>query len=290
MTHRFTQLFAAPHRKAFIPFFTLGDPDPGASFELICTAVEAGADAIELGFPFSDPITDGPVNQRSMQRALKAGTTYATCLELLRRIRSRYPALPIGLLLYYNLLHMRGDRAYAEFADIGIDAIVCSDLPFDESEGHMQMLAAHGLGCIQMVAPNTPGDRASKLLDHSSAFTYVISRFGTTGTNEHFDDEALRRIERLRQSTSQPFVVGFGISTVAQAQAFWQRGANGVIVGSLFSLCIENHLQSIPSVHAFIDGFISEVQGGKACQNVQDAASPTQRVVAAPSFPARNER
>lgn len=176
MTNRFIQLFADPDRKAFIPFFTLGDPHPDSSFELICTAVDAGADAIELGFPFSDPITDGPVNQRSMQRALMAGTNYDTCLELLRRIRSRYPALPIGLRLYYNLLHMRGDKAYAEFADIGVDAIVCSDLPFDESDWHMQMLASHGLGCIQMVAPNTPNERASNLLNHSSTPDMVLLR------------------------------------------------------------------------------------------------------------------
>ncbi|MFN3735486.1 tryptophan synthase subunit alpha [Comamonas testosteroni] len=265
MTNRFNQLFANPQRKAFIPFFTLGDPNPESSFELICTAVDAGADALELGFPFSDPITDGPVNQRSMHRALKAGTNYETCLTLLRRIRIKYPSLPIGLLLYYNLLYMRGSEAYAEFSEIGIDAIVCSDLPFDESEWHMQKLADTGLGCIQMIAPNTPSERAVSLLKHSSAFTYVISRFGTTGTNEHFETEALTRIESLSQVSTQPIVVGFGISKVPQVQDFWKHGANGVIIGSLFSLQIENSLHDIPSVQAFIDGFISEVQASKAC-------------------------
>lgn len=263
MSNRFNQLFANPNRKAFIPFFTLGDPNPESSYELICTAVDAGADAVELGFPFSDPITDGPVNQRSMQRALKAGTRYETCLELLRRIRSRYPYLPIGLLLYYNLLYMRGSKAYQEFADIGVDAIVCSDLPFDESTWHMQMLAVNGLGCIQMIAPNTPHERAMKLLDYSSAFTYVISRFGTTGTSEHFEDEALQRIERISRASSQPIVVGFGISKVEQVREFWRHGANGVIIGSLFSLRIENNLQDIPSVQAVINGFITQVQQEK---------------------------
>ena len=264
MTNRFQKMFARQDRKAFIPFFTLGDPNPQASYELICTAVDAGADALELGFPFSDPITDGPVNQRSMQRALIAGTKYDTCLELLRRIRSRYPDLPIGLLLYYNLLYMRGDKAYAEFSDIGIDAIVCSDLPFEESARHTWFLAKNGLGCIQMIAPNTPKERALKLLSHSSAFTYVISRFGTTGAIEKFEVDALKRIEHLRQASTYPLVVGFGISKIDQVRDFWNYGANGVIIGSLFSLCIEKNLQNIPAVHTFIDDFITKIQHSKA--------------------------
>lgn len=261
---RFSLIFSNPAYRAFIPFFTLGDPNPETSFELICTAVDAGADAVELGFPFSDPITDGPVNQRSMRRALDAGTTYETCLELLHKIRLRYPRLPIGLLLYYNLLHMRGISAYDEFSDIGVDGIVCSDLPFDESGSHMMQLHRSGIGCIQMIAPNTPFDRANMLLAHSSAFTYVISRFGTTGTCEQFEQESLQRIERLCRISNQPVVVGFGISNVEQVRALWQCGANGVIVGSLFSLCIEEHLADIPSAKAFIRDFIGQIRQKEA--------------------------
>lgn len=262
--NRFSRLFSNPADRVFIPFFTLGDPDPSTSFELICAAVDAGADGVELGFPFSDPITDGPVNQRSMRRALDAGTTYDTCLDLLRQIRHRYPSLPIGLLLYYNLLHTRGESAYPELAQIGVDAIVCSDLPFDESANHMAQLLRNRIGSIQMIAPNTPLERASKLLDHSSAFTYVISRFGTTGTSEIVDEDALPRIARLRRLSTQPIVVGFGISKVDQVRAFWRSGANGVIVGSLFSLCIERHLADIPAVKFFIRDFIDRVREERA--------------------------
>jgi len=263
IVNRFNHLFALPAHRAFIPFFTLGDPNPESSFEMICTAVDAGADAVELGFPFSDPITDGPVNQRSMRRALDAGTKYDTCLDLLRRVRSRYPALPIGLLLYYNLLYMRGERAYGELAEIGVDAVVCSDLPYDESASHMAALARHGLGCIQMVAPNTPLARAKLLLAQSSAFTYVISRFGTTGTSEHFDRAAVERIERLSQSSPQPIVVGFGISKVEQVHDFWRSGARGVIVGSLFSLCIEHNLNELGKARTLVRDFILRVQTDK---------------------------
>jgi len=261
--NRFNRLFARPQCRAFIPFFTLGDPNPQDSFDLICAAVDAGADAVELGFPFSDPITDGPVNQRSMRRALDAGAKYDTCLDLLRCIRHRYPDLPIGLLLYYNLLYMRGHDAYQELAKVGIDAVVCSDLPFEESEAHMAQLSAHGLGSIQMVAPNTPLERAKLLLAQSSAFTYVISRFGTTGTSEHFEQDSTERIERLSQASSQPIVVGFGISKVEQVRSFWHSGAQGVIVGSLFSLSIENHLSDLARVESFIREFIGQVREAK---------------------------
>lgn len=261
--NRFNQLFAQSTQRAFIPFFTLGDPNPEDSFDMICTAVDAGADGIELGFPFSDPITDGPVNQRSMRRALNAGTTYRTCLDLLSRVRAKYPALPIGLLLYYNLLYMRGADAYRELADIGIDAIVCSDLPYEESADHMAELSRHGLGCIQMVAPNTPLARAKLLFSTSSAFTYVISRFGTTGTSEQFERSATERIALLSQSTDAPIVVGFGISKVEQVHDFWRSGAHGVIVGSLFSMCIEKHLQDLAAARIIVREFIADVQSGK---------------------------
>ncbi|HEX6705272.1 MAG TPA: tryptophan synthase subunit alpha [Albitalea sp.] len=262
--NRFDKLFDRPDRRAFIPFFTLGDPTPKASLDIIRAAVDAGADALELGFPFSDPITDGPVNQRSMQRALKAGVTYAACVEMVREIRSAYPDLAIGLLLYYNLLFMRGDSAYQELADIGIDAVVCSDLPLDESFAHMQALRANGLGCIQMVAPNTGAERARRLIGESSAFTYVISRFGTTGSAEDLEPDTLARVHRLG-ACQRPLVVGFGISKVSHVRELWKAGAHGVIIGSLFSLKIEKNPHDCAPAVEFIRNFISQIQAGKPC-------------------------
>ncbi|GLZ30976.1 tryptophan synthase subunit alpha [Lentzea sp. NBRC 105346] len=254
--NRFDKTFQAADRKMFIPFFTLGDPNREESLALIRAAVDAGADAVELGFPFSDPITDGPINQRSMARSLKAGMTYDGCVEMLRDIREIYPDLPIGLLLYYNLLFKRGRSAYAELADIGVDGVVCSDLPIDESAEHMELLAEHGLGCIQMVAPNTPIDRATRLFDTSSAFTYVISRFGTTGPSAEFEDNSVQRIEMLRSLTDKPIVVGFGVSKHSQVVDFWNAGADGVIVGSHFSLLVERNLDDVSLARKEIEGFV----------------------------------
>ena len=250
-----------PDRKLFIPFFTLGDPNREESMRLIRAAVDAGADAVELGFPFSDPVSDGPINQRSMQRSLASGMIFDGCVEMIREIRALYPDLPIGLLLYYNLLFKRGERAYAEFASAGVDAVVCSDLPLEESGRHIELLRAHGIGCIQMIAPNTPTERAARLIEGSSAFTYVISRFGTTGpSNARFEDGSVHRVTRLRKLSEKPLVVGFGISRKEQVAYFWNAGANGVIVGSHFSLLIEQNLDDLDVARQEIEDFVRTVR------------------------------
>lgn len=258
--NRFETSFQQPHRKLFIPFFTLGDPNREESTQLIRAAVDAGADAVELGFPFSDPITDGPINQRSMQRALASGMTFGSCVEMIAEIRALYPDLPIGLLLYYNLLFKRGPHAYAELAEAGVDAVVCSDLPLEESDQHVELLRSHGIGCIQMIAPNTPPDRAAILIDQSSAFTYVISRFGTTGPITHFEDNSLHRVALLRELSEKPLVVGFGINRKDQVAGFWNVGANGVIVGSHFSLIVEQNLDDLLVARKEIEEFVRTVR------------------------------
>jgi tryptophan synthase alpha chain len=262
--NRFDVMFEQKDHKYFIPFFTLGDPNREGSISLIRAAVDAGADAVELGFPFSDPTTDGPINQRSMQRALASGMTYDACVSMVREIRLTYPMLPIGLLLYYNLLFKRGDQAYAELAHSGVDAVVCSDLTIEESSQHVSLLHAHGLGCIQMIAPNTPMARASRLIENSTAFTYVISRFGTTGPSERFEEDAVRRVGRLRRLSNKPLVVGFGISRKDQALEFWHAGANGIIVGSYFSLLVEENIENLAIARSKIQSFVSEVRNSNA--------------------------
>jgi tryptophan synthase alpha chain len=254
--NRFDTAFAKPNQKSFIAFFTLGDPNREESMQLIRTAVDAGADGLELGFPFSDPITDGPINQRSMRRSLSSGMTYDGCVNMLREIRALYPDLAIGLLLYYNLLFRRGERAYAELAEVGVDGAVCSDLPLEESDRHIELLRTHGIGSVQMIAPNTPTERAARLIEASSAFTYVISRFGTTGPSAQFADDSLQRVARLRELSDKPLVVGFGISRKDQVTDFWNAGANGVIVGSHFSLLVEQHLNDPSVARKEIDKFV----------------------------------
>jgi len=259
--NRFNTLFSDPSRQVFLPFFTLGDPTPEKSLSLIKAAIDAGADALELGIPFSDPIADGPTNQRSMERALKAGMTFDKALIMIASIRAYAPDLPIGLLLYYNLMYRRGlGIAHGDLAAAGVDAIVSADLPIEESEQHEQSLKKHGLGAIQMIAPNTPDDRAKILFDRSSAFTYVLSGFGPTGVRHEVDPRTLERVQHLRKLNNKPMVVGFGISQPEHVQVIHQAGAHGAIVGSKFSQVIEENLQDLAQAEQWISQFIRDIK------------------------------
>ena len=258
--NRFNRLFQNK-KKVFVPFFTLGDPNIEDSVRMIKAMIDAGADVLELGIPFSDPIADGPTNQRSMIRARQAGATFDQCLQMLQEIRRYHADIPIGLLLYYNLIHRRGmDRAHQELANAGVDGIVSADLPLDESAAHEASLQKHGIGAVQMIAPNTPDKRAIALFDRSSAFTYVLSGFGTTGVKTQLVSSTLERVKHVRTLSDKPMIVGFGISQPEHVHAVWQAGADGAIVGSCFTKIIETHQDNINLVIKKITDFVKAVK------------------------------
>ena len=275
--NRFDDLFAQRDRRAFVPFFTLGDPDWETSREIIVSAVHAGADALELGYPFADPISDGPTNQKSMQRALRAGATFDSCTKLVASIRRRFPNLPISLLLYYNLLYFQENEGYRKVADAGVDAIVISDLPFEESHRHVASLRRHGIGCVQMVAPNTSVERARVLFEESRGFTYVISRFGTTGADRQLSAATVERVRLLRSITDKPYAVGFGISHPDHVRQIWDAGADGVIVGSHFISMIERNVGAIAPAITGICGFIADVKAPALAAPIPSALDPFDR-------------
>ncbi|WP_119343290.1 tryptophan synthase subunit alpha [Facilibium subflavum] len=258
--NRFEKLFAQKNKKIFVPFFTLGDPDFDQSFFLIKSAIDAGADALELGFAFSDPIADGPTNQRSMQRALKSGMSFDRSIALLQKIRQYNKTIPIGLLLYYNLLFSQGERAYEKLSQVGVDGVVCADLPFDEATAHLALLKKYDIGAVQMIAPNADDQRVKQLAQNSSAFNYVLSGFGTTGTKKEVAQETIDRVKHLSKLIDQPIIVGFGISSPAHVRKIWQAGADGAIVGSFFSSIIEANLDNIAQAATQISEFIKDVK------------------------------
>lgn len=256
--NRFETLFGDGQKRAFIPFWMLGDPDCERSLLIIKALIEAGADALELGIPFSDPLADGPTIQGSAARALAAGCTVQKSIELIARLRSRSD-IPIGLLVYYNLIYRRGVETFCrELADAGADAVLAADLPLEESEPLEVALRDHSVGCVQLVAPNTPPARALQLIQRSTAFTYVVSTFGTTGARVELDRDTEQRVRDLRARTDQPLVVGFGISQPRQAITLHEAGASGVIVGSALVQHLEPHFDDAAALVRNAERFVKD--------------------------------
>ncbi len=257
--NRFKILFQDPHRNAFIPFWMLGDPNFDTSLVIIEALIDAGADALELGIPFSDPLADGPTIQRSAQRALAAGATVQSSIALIERLRRRTD-IPIGLLVYYNLIYQRGVEAFCrQLAQAGADAVLAADLPLEECGDLECMLQTYHLGHVHLVAPNTPSVRALHLVQRSTAFTYLISTFGTTGARDRLSLSTEQSVRQLRHCCDQPLVVGFGISRPAQAKALYSAGASGVIVGSALIQHLEQHFNDrsglLKHINDFVQGF-----------------------------------
>jgi tryptophan synthase alpha chain len=218
----------ASGRRALVVYVTAGHPDDERSGELIDGLDDAGADVIEVGVPFSDPIADGPTIQASSQRALEQGMTLDRTLELIARRKTR---APVVLFSYLNpLLAARADLL-PRAADAGVAGVLVTDLPVgadDELEG---WLASGPLAFIRLVAPTTPPDRMALIGRHGRGFVYLISRLGVTGERRDVPDDLPRTIDTLRAATSLPICVGFGISDPEQARAVG-RLADGVVVGS----------------------------------------------------------
>ncbi len=218
---------------ALVPFAVLGDPDRDRSVRWIERLIDAGADAIELGFPFSDPIADGPVIQQASQRALRAGSTVAGCFASIERIRSRHPDLPIGLLVYANLVVHRGlARFYAEARKSGVDSVLVADVPLEESEAFSAAAEAADVAPIMIVPPNASVERIARIVGQTRGYTYVTTRAGVTGEGAPSDRDLATRIAAIRAHGAPPPLVGFGISSPADVRYALDAGAAGIIVGS----------------------------------------------------------
>jgi tryptophan synthase alpha chain len=230
---------AAERRSAFIPFLTAGDPDLATTGRLLGALVAGGADLIELGVPFSDPIADGPVIQRASSRALAAGTTLPAVLELVARERDSL-GVPVVLFTYYNPIHARGVATFAEQAGAsGVDGVLCVDLPPEEGAAELgPALAAQGVDSIYLLAPTSTRERVRRVAEASTGFVYYVSRTGVTGERRRLPPDLLRAARRLRRKLPQPLAVGFGISTPEQV-AQLARVADGVVVGSALVRLVE---------------------------------------------------
>ena len=222
----------AQQRAAFVPFVTAGDPDFDTSLAILKALPGVGADVIELGMPFSDPMADGPAVQASSLRALKAGGTMNRTLELAREFRKTDSKTPIVLMGYYNPIHIRGADQFArDAADAGVDGLLIVDLPPEEDAVLRKPAQSLGLDVIRLVTPTTHDARLAKVLQDASGYLYYVSITGVTGTKSFAEDDVKAALTRIRKASRLPVAVGFGIKTPTQAAQI-ARIADAAVVGS----------------------------------------------------------
>ena len=220
-------------RKALIPFLTAGDPSLEATVPAMHALVGAGADVIELGVPFSDPMADGPTIQRSSERALARGAGLGWVLDAVRRFRERDADTPVVLMGYLNPVEIRGAQRFAsEAAAAGVDGVLLVDLPPEEAPEFREAFDARGLALVLLASPTTPDGRLAQLLDQARGYLYYVSFAGVTGASDRLDPEAAAaQLRAIRAASPVPVVAGFGIADAASAAAM-AADADGVVVGS----------------------------------------------------------
>jgi tryptophan synthase alpha chain len=229
--HRFAEL-KAQGRAALVTFLTAGDPDPATSLAILAALPAAGADVVELGMPFTDPMADGPAIQMSSQRALKAGQTLKQTLDMVRAFRRDETATPIVLMGYYNPIYIYGvDRFLVDARSAGVDGLIVVDLPPEEDEELCLPALKAGLNFIRLATPTTDDKRLPAVLANTSGFVYYVSITGITGSAAPDPGQVTAAVSRIKRHTRLPVAVGFGVRTAEQAAAI-AAGADGVVVGS----------------------------------------------------------
>lgn len=246
------ELLSNEGRKGFIPFVSAGDPDVETSKKIVLTLAENGADIIELGVPFSDPMADGPTIQASSQRALENGVTLADVLSMSTDIRTKTD-VPMVLFSYLNPLFRYGiERLAADASAAGIDGVLVTDAVDDEAADIGKILRTHDIDLISLIAPTTTDERLEKIAASSSGFIYAVSRAGVTGAQNETSSAAEVLVNRARRFTDLPIAVGFGISTREQIEDVW-RYADAAVVGSAIVAEIERSIETRDTVESVRD-------------------------------------
>jgi tryptophan synthase alpha chain len=269
ITKRFAELKAGK-RAGLVAYVSAGDPDAATGYEILKGLPAAGADLIELGMPFTDPMADGPSVQAAGQRALKAGITVDATFDMVRRFRQEVDNdMPILLMGYYNLVYQRGtERFCKEAAAAGVDGFILVDLPPEEADELKPHAMASGIDTVLLTAPTTDDKRLPAVLKYSSGFVYFVSVLGITGTKSATEDAVRAHVERIKRHTKLPVAVGFGIKTPDQAAAV-ARHADAAVVGSAIVDRVKAGLDGngkpkpdlVPGVMAFIKALADGVRG-----------------------------
>lgn len=266
--NRVDRLFAeakSKNRAAFLAFLTAGDPDLATTQAVAIAITEAAKKRgvpllLEIGFPYSDPIADGPTIQTSYNRALKGGLRIPAIFETLATLRQRIDTPLVGM-VSYSLVFRRGTEAFLDAAvKAGLDGLIIPDLPVEESEAILALASARGLSLIHLIAPTTPADRVGQIVDHSTGFVYIVSVTGITGERKSLPADLAERLTKFRARTKLPLCVGFGVSSPEQV-AILRDQADGVIVGSAIVRRLENvsasRPDSVASLAQFVDSLLA---------------------------------
>src|ERR1043166_8455702 len=246
-------------RPALVAYVTCGDPDIATTRDIVLAAADAGADVIELGVPFSDPIADGPVIQRATERALRNGATLQKVLDLGKLVRKQ-SEIPLVLFSYFNPLLNHGLEKLAQDAfAAGFDGVLASDLTLEESQVFVKAMRASGLNTIFLVAPTSSRERMKAIAETSTGFLYAVSRTGVTGERQELPDDLRDFLRTLRAFTKSPIAVGFGISRPEHLKAVWQE-ADGAVVGSSIVKKVEEHIGN-PKLVGEVGAFAKWLRG-----------------------------
>ncbi|BBN81313.1 tryptophan synthase alpha chain [Pseudoalteromonas sp. A25] len=257
---RYAQTFnalAEQQQGAFVPFVTIGDPNKELSLEIIKSLIDGGADALELGIPFSDPIADGPVIQAANIRALEQHINTQDCFNIIKQVRQYNNDIPIGLLLYSNLVFAKGiDAFYQQAKEVGVDSILVADVPLHESKLFRRAAQNVAIEPIFIATPNASDDTLRECASYGRGYTYLLSRAGVTGTETTAQMPADSMITKLKEYHAAPTLLGFGISTAEHVKAALDSGAAGAISGSAVVKIIEQNLDNPNSMLKELEQFV----------------------------------
>jgi len=261
------KVLSEKNEHALICYVLPGYPYINTTHKIVSAVVEAGADIIELGIPFSDPVADGPVIQEASYQSLNNGITPEKCLTTVKEIRAKFPEIPIVVITYYNILYKRGLKKFLkQSVEHGVDGFIIPDMSLEESDEYVREATALGLATIFLASPNTKESRLKSIASKSSGFVYIISVYGTTGMRESFENYTMDNIKNVKRilGSTIPLAVGFGINTPAQAKLMIDSGADAIIVASALIDKIKNSKVNEVKMIEEIKSFVSDMK--KACK------------------------
>lgn len=249
----------ANNKLAFIPFVIAGDPDLNVSKEILLTLQDAGADIIELGIPYSDPLADGPTIQKAAQRALKAGTSLKKAIDMHKSLKDELN-VPVVIFTYYNPVLAYGlENFINDIKDAGFKGVLVPDLPVEEADRLIELTNKNNLELVMLVTPTSGDDRISKITEVSQGFVYLVSVTGVTGARSSFSESVEVSLNKIKQFTDKPICVGFGISKPEHISQLIKLNANGAIVGSAIIKLIEENQNDSDSLLKAVNDYVKSL-------------------------------